>query len=118
MSLWEPALLPIKDNSVRNQEYKDFVVAFFRQRLDCEIAYYDNPNPDETLLYMAHAHWIMVAMGGYSQIAAALVRARRGRNHVWHDKFNGHIAGWDSGWFDAYRKQVYAADYIDWSQQG
>eukprot|EP00977_Amphora_coffeiformis_P015946 scaffold4818_cov164-Amphora_coffeaeformis.AAC.1 len=103
-----------QDHRHRNQQYQDLVTQFLKQRLGCRIRYYRNPNPDETLLYMAAARWILVAMGGYAQIAAACVKARGG--FVLHDKFNGNIAGWNSDWFakSSYQRRIYAADYIDW----
>ena len=104
-----------QDHSHRDQQYQDLVAQFLQRRLGCEIQYYRNPDPDEALLYMAAARWILVAMGGYSQIAAACVRARGGM--VLHDKFNGNIAGWNSDWFTtSYQRHVYANDYIDWNR--
>jgi len=78
------------------------------------VSYYASRNPDKDLMYMASAHWLITAMGGFAQIAAACVTARRG--HAIYDKFNGEIAGWNDKRFTKKEKKVFRQDYVDWNQ--
>jgi hypothetical protein len=106
----------------RNYQYRNLVADYLHDKLNCTIEYYHNPHPDETFVYMAAAHWLVVAMGGFAQMAAACVRVRHGQgNHsqssaALFDKFNGEIASWHADWFNDYQKQVYRDTYIDWSR--
>ena len=99
----------------RNQEYKELVANFFQDTLHCQIEYYTNDNRDETLLFLASAHYLIAGMGGFSQIAAGCVRARRGKTHAIYDKFNGRVAGSNDQRLDPDERRTYAEEYIDWS---
>uniref|UniRef100_A0A7S1YEL1 Uncharacterized protein n=1 Tax=Grammatophora oceanica TaxID=210454 RepID=A0A7S1YEL1_9STRA len=100
----------------RNREYVALVESFFEEHMGCEVLHFDCPNPDKTMLFMASANWMIGAMGGYAQIAAACVNARRGRGHAIYDKFNGEIASWSDDRLSEEERRIYREEYIDWSQ--
>ena len=99
----------------RNHEYQVLVEDLLQEQLGCEIVRYaNNDNPDENLLFLSSANWLIVGMGGYAQIAAALATVRGGV--ALFDKFDGQIASWHSEWFSPQQRAVYSESYIDWSR--
>jgi len=54
-------------------------------------------------------------MGGFAQIAAACVTARRGWGHAIYDKFNGEVAGWNDSRLAEREKEMFRSEYINWS---
>jgi len=100
----------------RNRQYIELVKSLLEQAVGCDVSFFDSPNPDKALLFMASAHRIVVGMGGFGQIAAACVRARRGREHAIYDKFNGKVASWKDERFDNQKRNIYRNEYINWSR--
>lgn len=102
-------------NTHREERYRTLVAEFLKERVGCQVSYYSSSNPDKDLLYMASAHYIITGTGGFSQLAAACVIARRGfGQHAIFDKFNGKIAGWNDPRFDSREKALYGRTYVDW----
>ena len=105
-----------KKHGKRNMQYKELVHSFLEDSLGCEVSYYTSKNPDKDLMFMASAHWLIVAMGGFAQIAAGCVTARRGWGHAIYDKFNGEVASWNHKLLTPEEKRIFRKEYIDWSE--
>jgi len=99
----------------RNTQYKELLSSYHEETLGCKVSYYGSHNPDKDLMYMASAHWLITGMGGFAQIAAACVTARRGWGHAIYDKFNGEVAGWNDSRLAEREKEMFRSEYINWS---
>ena len=104
--------IDVKEHSYRNQDYLDLVSNFLAEEFKCQVSTYSSGNPDRDFMFLASARYLIAGMGGYAQLAAASVTARRGLNgNAVYDKFNGEVAGWVFPFQD---RSLYFSSYIDW----
>jgi hypothetical protein len=96
------------EHANRNEDYKRLVIELLESELGCVVETFSTGNPDRDMLYMASSNYFIAAMGGYGQLAAACVTAKRGWGHAFYDFFDGEV---DPFFFDTKTNE-----YIDWTQ--
>jgi len=104
-----------KIHDSRNDEYRVLVESTLREKIGCDVSYYTASNPDKDLMFMASAYWFIGGMGGFAQIAAACVTARRGWGHAIYDFFNGEVASYNDRRLSPRQQTIHRNEYIDWS---
>jgi hypothetical protein len=99
----------VHEHADRNEDYKRLVFELLESELGCVVETFSGGSPDRDLLYMASSNYFIAAMGGYAQLAAACVTAKRGWGHALYDNFDGKLG-------NPFFYDVKTNEYIDWSQ--